>query len=201
MDRDDDSIQGKRVPKPRPASAASGGGGAARPTLINLHDYEVAATHGDVLPAPVREYFRSGALDERGVEDNRSAMREWRIRPRFLVDVAEVDTSTTLLGARVASPVAVAPSAMQRMATDEGECASAAAAAAEGVAYCLSSWGNTLAAEVATAHDAAILAAQEEGGARGVAGPPRWMQLYVVKDREVTRRLVRNAEAADFSAV
>lgn len=49
----------------------------------------------------------------------------WRLYPRVLKDVSEVDMSTTVLGQRVNMPVCVAATAMQRMAHPEGETATA----------------------------------------------------------------------------
>lgn len=48
-----------------------------------------------------------------------------RLRPRILRDVSKVDTTTTLLGHKVSSPICIAPTAMQRLANDAGEKATA----------------------------------------------------------------------------
>lgn len=48
-----------------------------------------------------------------------------RLRPRILRDVSKVDTQTTLLGHTVGSPICIAPTAMQRLANDAGEKATA----------------------------------------------------------------------------
>ena len=49
--------------------------------------------------------------------------------PRVLVDVSKINTETTILGVKVASPICIAPTAMQKMAHPEGEIATAKAAA------------------------------------------------------------------------
>jgi (S)-2-hydroxy-acid oxidase len=74
---------------------------------------------------------------------------------------------------------------MQRMAHDDGECATAAAAAKAGTLMTLSSWSTTALEEVAQA----------------APGGNRWFQLYVYKDRVVTTSLVRRAEAAGYKAL
>lgn len=48
-----------------------------------------------------------------------------RIRPRMLVDVSEISSTTTVLGDNVSMPIGIAPTAMQKMAHPQGECANA----------------------------------------------------------------------------
>ena len=57
------------------------------------------------------DYVASGAWDEVSLADNEASWRALRLLPRVLVDVATVDTSTTLLGAPAAGPWAIAPMA------------------------------------------------------------------------------------------
>lgn len=65
-------------------------------------------------------YFRSGAGDEVTLKDNEAAFGRWQIRPRMLSGVTQPDTCTRILGEKVASPLAVAPAAMQMMAHSDG---------------------------------------------------------------------------------
>ena len=101
--------------------------------------------------------------------------------PKILVDVTNIDMSTTVLGVKISSPICIAPTAMQRMAHPLGECATSKAAARQDTLMTLSSWSTTALEEVAAA-----------GGPKGY----RWFQLYVYKDRVVTLDLVRRAEKA-----
>jgi isopentenyl diphosphate isomerase/L-lactate dehydrogenase-like FMN-dependent dehydrogenase len=101
-----------------------------------------------------------------------------------LVDVATVDLATTLLGARVAMPVGLAPTARQRLAHPEGERAVARAAAAAGVLQVVSTMSSDSLEAIASAADG-----------------PKWFQLYVHKDRDVTRALVERAAAAGYGAI
>jgi len=89
------------------------------------------------------DYFAGGAEDELTLADNVAAWARIRLRPRVLRDVSVVDTSTTVLGSAVAMPILVAPTAYQRLAHDEGEPATARAAAAAGtvlVTSTLATW-------------------------------------------------------------
>jgi isopentenyl diphosphate isomerase/L-lactate dehydrogenase-like FMN-dependent dehydrogenase len=130
-------------------------------------------------------YFSGGAENERLLDDNVAAWGRWLINPRVLVDVSNVSTSTTILGAAVSSPVVVAPTAIQCLAHHEGEVATARGAAGAGAGFVLSSLSNRALEDVA--------------GVRGDA--PQWMQIYIMKDRARTEELVARAKAAGFGAL
>jgi len=107
------------------------------------------------------------------------------LRPRMLVDVSEVTTATTVLGAEASMPLLVAPTAYQRMAHPEGELAMARGAAAAGTVMCLSTLATSTIEEVAEAS----------------GDGPRWFQLYWSPDRGVVRDVVERAEVAGFTAL
>jgi len=73
----------------------------------------------------VYDYYRSGATDEQTLQDNVEAFKRIRIRPRVLTGVQKVDLSVSVLGQRLSTPILVAPTAMQRLAHDDGEKATA----------------------------------------------------------------------------
>lgn len=146
-----------------------GAGGAT------VDDLEVRAR--EVLPRAVYDYYAGGADDESTVSANRAAWGEIRFRPRVLVDVGEPDPSVELLGRRLPSPVAVAPTAFHRLAHPEGERATARGAA--GRLLIASSLSTVPIDEIAAA-----------------ASGPVWLQLYVFRDRGLSEALVRRAEAA-----
>lgn len=150
--------------------------------LINLFDYEARARQ--VLAAAAYGYFVGGAADEVTVRANREAFERVRLGPRVLVDVSRVDTRVTILGRAHETPIIIAPMALARLAHDDGELAIRRAAAGVGVTYTVSTW-STLSLEQ--------IAAQAIGRL--------WFQLYVYKDRAVTRRLVELAEYAGYEAL
>lgn len=151
--------------------------------LINVADFERVAA--EKLEAGPLGYFNGGAGDEVTLGENVSAWRNWRLRPRMLVDVSEVRTSAQVLGAEVAMPVLVAPVAYQRLVDDEGEVAMARAAADAGTVMCLSTLATFRPSEVA---------AQAAPGRR-------WFQLYCFKDEGVTRWLMEEAIDSGFEAI
>jgi isopentenyl diphosphate isomerase/L-lactate dehydrogenase-like FMN-dependent dehydrogenase len=130
-------------------------------------------------------YYAGGAGDELALHENVEAWRRLRLRPRVLVDVEHVSAATTVLGTAVSMPVVVAPTAIQRLAHPDGEQGMARAAAAAGTIMCLSTLATATPAEVAAA---------APGGAR-------WFQLYVFRDRGVTRALVEQAAESGYGAV
>jgi 4-hydroxymandelate oxidase len=150
---------------------------------INLADYERLAA--EMLDPGVSGYFAGGAGDERTLRENVAAFARWRLRPRVLVDVSGVTTSTTVLGEPVAMPILVAPVAFQRLAHPDGEAGMARAAASAGTVMCLSTLATARPGEVASAAPDARL----------------WFQLYCFRDRGVTRALLSEAEEAGLRAV
>ena len=150
--------------------------------MINIADY-VAAASEKVDPA-VWCYFEGGAGDEVTLRANVASYGRWRFRPRMLVDVSEVTTATTLLGTPVSMPLGVAPFAMQRLIDPEGEVATARAASAAGALMCVSTLTTSTHAEIAAA---------------GIG--PRWLQLYVLSDRQRTLDHIQEARETGYSAV
>jgi len=82
-------------------------------------------------------------------------------------------------------PIGISPTAMQRMAHPDGECATARACQEQGTIFVLSTIATSSIEEVAKAAPEAT----------------KWFQLYIYKDREVTKSLVRRAEKAGFEAL
>ncbi len=145
------------------------------PEPVNVCDYERLAEAA--LPAGPLGYYAGGAGDERTLRENVAAWSRRRLRPRVLVDVSAVSTATTVLGREIAAPVLVAPTALQRMAHPDGEPGMARAAAAAGTIMTLSTLCTSTPEEVAAA----------------APGAARWLQLYVTRDRGVSRALVDQA--------
>jgi 4-hydroxymandelate oxidase len=154
---------------------------AADRPIQNLSAYEDAAR--SVLTQSVYDYYAGGAEDELTLRWNRASFGRFMLRPRVLVDVSRVDPSVTVLGERVATPVLLAPTAFQRLAHAEGELATARAARSAGTILVASTLSTFSIEEIAA-----------EAGAL-------WLQLYVFRDRSITRALVERAEAAGCKAI
>ena len=150
--------------------------------LLNIREYlEAAAAKVDPT---VWCYFEGGAGDEVTLRANVAAFGRWQLRPRILVDVGELRLGTTLLGTPVSMPLGVAPFAMQRLIDPEGEVATARAAARAEVLMCVSTLTTRAHDEIASA-----------------GSGPRWLQLYVLADRERTVDHLAAAREAGYTAV
>ncbi len=134
------------------------------------------------LDPAVLDYFAGGSGRELALAEARSAWLRYRLRPRVLVDVSTVDTSTTLLGTALPSPVVLAPMAYQGLLHPGGE------------VEVVSGAGPHLTV-VSTRASRRI----EDIGA--AATGPWWFQVYVTVDRSLTEALVRRAVAAGARAL
>lgn len=150
--------------------------------LLSVADYAQVAR--EKLPRGALDYYEGGALDEITLRENTTGWERLKIYYRVLAGVGERDLRTSVLGQPISMPVCVAPTAFHKLACDCGEVATARAAKAAGTLFILSSLSNTPMEEVFAQ-----------------AASPRWFQLYVYKDREVTRELVGRAEAAGAEAI
>ena len=148
----------------------------------NLFDYEAAARA--ILPQSVYDYYEGGADDEVTLRANRAVYERYYLRPRVLVDVSRIDTSIELLGDRLPFPVLLAPAAFQRLAHADGELATARAAAAASTILIASTLANCCIEDIAAAANGRV-----------------WLQLYVFRDRSLTRDLVQRAQAAGCRAI
>lgn len=130
--------------------------------------------------------FGDGAAEsELSLRRARQAFEDVEFHPTVLTDVSDVDTSRNVLGHRSSHPFAIAPIGFTRMMHSEGERAGAAAAAAFGIPFTLSTMGTTSIEDVAVA----------SGDGR------RWFQLYLWKDRERSMALVERAAAAGYDTL
>jgi 4-hydroxymandelate oxidase len=140
-----------------------------------------------LLPRGVYDYYAGAAGRERTAHASVRAWRRIWLAPRVLRDVTAVDTSTELLGARLATPVAVAPTGFHKLGHPDGELATATGAARAGALFVLSTRSTCRIEEV--------------GGAVAAAGGTWWFQVYVMRDRDITAGLVTRAAAAGAAAL
>ena len=152
------------------------------PTLINLFDYEREAENR--IPPSHWGYIAGGANDEMTLSANRAAFDRILIRYRTMVDVSTRDLSTSVLGVPVSMPVLVAPTAMQKLAHAEGECATARAVRSAGTLMITSTTATTRLGEVIAA-----------------APGPMWFQVYLYQDRGKSRALIERAVEAGYTGV
>lgn len=166
---------------------------AASRSIHSIDDLEAQAAAR--LPKMVRDYFNGGAMDSVTVAANRTAYRDYYIRPRALRDVSSIDMSTKVFENRLPFPCSVAPAAMQKMAHPDGEIATARACGRAGVIMGLSSFSTTSLEDVKAAADEARREAGLDGEADCV------LQMYLFENRSVSEGLIKRAEAAGYKAI
>ena len=137
------------------------------------------------LPKATRDYYNEGAMDMVTLKDNENAYDKFKIRPRVLRNVSNVDLSTSIFGQTISMPFGISPTAMHRLAHPDGEEATSRAAATFNLPMCLSSYANTSLEDVK----------------RNGNGNPYMMQMCIVKDRNITLQLLKRAQAAGYKAM
>lgn len=159
-------------------------GGEGSPDFpIRYEDLEAAALEAmDEGPAG---YLAGGAGGDRTMSANREAFERWRIVPRLLRDVSERDLSVEVLGRTFEVPFMLAPLGIQTILHEEGELATARAAADLNVPVCLSSVASNPMEEVSDA----------------LGDTPKWFQLYWSSEPAIMESFVGRAEDAGFDAL
>lgn len=108
----------------------------------NLLDFEAVAKQ--VMKRTAWAYYSSGADDEITMRENHSAFHKIWFRPRILVDVGRVDTSTTMLGDKCSIPFYVTATALGKLGNPEGEVVLTRAAGKHNIIQMVSShWPGT----------------------------------------------------------
>lgn len=149
---------------------------------VNVLDYERLAR--EQTDQAVWDYVAGGANDEITLRENRAAFDRIRLRPRVLIDVSTVSTTTDVLGTPIAFPAIVAPTAFQTLVHPGGESATARGTAAADTIMAVSTLASQTLEQVAAA-----------------APGPKWFQLYCYRERHVTQRLIERAERAGYRAI
>ena len=144
--------------------------------ITNIEDLRAMARRR--VPKALFEYVDGGSYDELTLRANRADLDAIRLRQRVMVDTSTRDLSTTMLGEKVAMPVAIAPTGLTGLIHGDGEILAARAAEAAGLKFCLSTLSICTIEDVASA-----------------VKRPIWYQLYVFKDRGFARAMIERASA------
>jgi L-lactate dehydrogenase (cytochrome) len=136
------------------------------------------------VPKMFFDYAEAGSYNQETLRANRADLERIKLRQRILVDVDKRDTSTTIMGEKVALPFALGPIGLGGMMHGDGEILACRAAQAAGIPYTLSTMSINSIEDVA-----------------GAVDKPFWFQLYVMRDRGFIRELIQRAAAAKCSAL
>ena len=152
------------------------------PNIVEIADLKRLAQRR--VPKMFFDYADSGAWTESTYRANEADFAKIKLRQRVLVDMTNRSLETTMIGEKVAMPVALAPTGLTGMQHADGEMLAAQAAEAFGVPFTLSTMSICSIEDVAS-----------------VTRKPFWFQLYVMKDREFVKNLISRAMAAGCSAL
>jgi len=155
---------------------------ASAAEALDVFDLEAAAQKR--VPPAHWGYLQSGVDGEVTLRANATAFARYQLKPRRLVDVSHVDSSTEVFGTRAASPIFFCPIGALRSIHPEGEVAVARAARAKNGIMVMSTQAS--------------LGVEEVTAARGA---PIWFQLYTTDRFEATKKLLKRAEAAGCPVV
>ena len=136
------------------------------------------------LPAPVFHYIDGGADDEWTLRRNTDAFDDYELMPAHLSDVSAIDTRASLFGRPLDWPVMIAPTGASKLFHRDGEAAVARASAGCNMPYSLSTVGTTLIEDIADIGD-----------------HPKVFQIYVLRDRELTRSFVQRCKDSRYAAL
>jgi L-lactate dehydrogenase (cytochrome) len=136
------------------------------------------------LPKMVFEFIDGGAQDEITLRENMTDFQRIRLLTRVLTDVSTRDQSVELFGQRYDSPLVVGPTGLAGLLSRRGELSAVRAAQRRRVPYCLSTMATCSIEEIA-----------------GEGGTPNWFQLYVLRDRGLTKAFIERARASRCSAL
>ncbi|MBN9552691.1 MAG: alpha-hydroxy-acid oxidizing protein [Alphaproteobacteria bacterium] len=150
--------------------------------LVSVEDFRQLARRR--LPKSIFEFVDGGAGQELTLRDNRAGFERIRLLPRVLTDVSQPDLTTSMWSRTYPTPLVISPMGSCALVRPGADIAIARAAAARGIPYTLSTMATT----------------GIERMARAVQGP-LWFQLYVLKDFDFNRRLVRQAREFGYSAL
>ena len=153
------------------------------PVITNIEDLRILAKAR--VPRMFYDYADSGSWTESTYRANSADFQAIKLRQRVAINMENRSTASTMIGQKVAMPVAIAPTGLTGMQSADGEIKAANAAKKFGIPFTLSTMSICSIEDVA----------KETGG------HPFWFQLYVMRDRDFIARLIDRAKAAHCSAL
>ncbi|KAI8821380.1 FMN-dependent dehydrogenase-domain-containing protein [Fimicolochytrium jonesii] len=152
--------------------------------VLNMYEFEYIARK--TMKKGAWNYYSSGTDDEITLRENTSAFQRVWLIPRVLVDVSRINFETTILGYPSSAPFYMTATALGKLGHMEGELALTRAAGKSKIIHMLPTLSSFSLDEMTA-----------------VRGPDQvqFFQLYVNKDRKITERIVKQAEARGCKAL
>lgn len=152
--------------------------------MLNTFDFESVAAH--TMSEEGWGYYSSGADDEITLRENHSAFQRIWFKPRILVNVKNIDMTTSILGVKSSFPLYFSATALGKLADEEGELAISRAAGASDVVYMLPTLSSYSLDEMLDVRQ---------------PGQTQFAQLYVNPKRERTIDYVKRLEDGGVKAL
>ena len=150
--------------------------------MINTRDFEKEAKHK--LNKSIYDFIAGGSGDEYTMNRNIEAFNHIQMVPQIFQSSSDTNTTITLLNNKLSSPFMVAPSACHSLVHPEGEIATIRAVNSTGIGMIVSTMSSIPAENVAKEATCAL-----------------WFQLYIFKDRSLTKQLIQNVTEAGYTAL
>lgn len=151
------------------------------PTSFDALEAEAKA----VMSQEAFAYVAGGAGTGSTIDANRKIFNQYKIHPRMLRNVSQIDTSVQLFDTLLPTPFMLAPIGVLEMAHSQADLAVAQAAAAEQIPFIFSSQASV----------------DMETCAQAMGTAPRWFQLYWSKNNELVKSFVKRAEQCGCEAI
>jgi len=136
------------------------------------------------LPSPIFHYIDGAADDEVTYRRNTEAFETCDLVPSVLAGVENIDMSTTVMGQKLDLPLFLSPTALQRLFHHDGERAVGKAAEKFGTMFGISCLATVSIEEIGS-----------------TISTPKMFQLYVHKDKELTKSMIDRCKEANFEAM
>ena len=136
------------------------------------------------LPRVLFDYIDGGAGDESGIARNARAWGDYRLLPRYLVNVSARSLATQLWSRQYAAPFGIAPVGLTGLFRPQAERLLAEAAREAGLPYILSGVAIAGLEEIAK-----------------IAPGQVWFQLYAARQRSIALDMIRRAAAAGIEVL
>lgn len=155
------------------------------PNLKNCHNIRDLRKRAKAkLPAPIFHYLDGGSDDEWSLRRNTEAFDDYQLIPNCLRNIESVDLKTSVLGTTLDLPFFLSPTGMSRLFHHEKELGVCRAAQKFGTMYSLSTLATTSIEEIAKTTDGA-----------------KMFQIYILKDRELTREFVQRCKDTKYDVL
>jgi len=149
---------------------------------LNIADLRILAKRR--LPKAIFDFIDGGAEDEVAVRHNREQFERWSLVGRFPRNVADRSSEVELFGERYQAPLIISPTGMAGLHRGRADVHLARGAHRVGIPFTLATVSTVSIEEVAD-----------------VAEGPLWFQLYILRDRQATAKLIERAQVAGYKVL